>query len=140
MTDLSSDNGELPNPIGLRPVSGTAYDRLLARCENLDFDDMTPAQYGAFVDLLPADEFMALLAMHDEYRNGSGDADTIESGWLIERGDSPADAPLYYAPYVHGSQWTEDSEDALRFARHVDAHRLAIVLAFECRVAEHCWG
>lgn len=122
-------------------MTANAYQRLLERCDGLDFDDMRPADYAAFVDALPQDEFMALLAMHDQYRNGAGDPDgPIESAWLIEREDSSPDRPLYYSPSDHGGQWTQDEDAALHMAREIDASRLAHALAVRCRVVERVFA
>jgi hypothetical protein len=57
--------------------------------------------------------------------------------WLIERADSPLEEPLFYAPVMHGEQWTRNRRNAIRFAREVDAAMLAIALAVQCRVSEH---
>lgn len=65
----------------------------------------------------------------------------IEDGYVIERGDSNPDQPLYYAPEgCHGGMWSRDSEDALRLTREIDASRLAMALGVECRVSACAWG
>ncbi|MBN9078194.1 MAG: hypothetical protein BGN87_06250 [Rhizobiales bacterium 65-79] len=139
MTYPSSDNGELPRPTGT--PAHTAYARLMARCARLDFDDMTPIDYAEFVEDLPTDEFMALIAMHDEYRNREGDAEPLETAWLVERGDSPVSMPLYFTLAVDPlGVWTADSEEALRFAREIDAAGFARTLPVGSRVCEHAWG
>lgn len=70
---------------------------------------------------------------------GDLDEPVTETGWVLERADSPAAAPLYYAPYQHGQQWTADHGEACRFARKIDASRLAAALGVEVRVCEHVW-
>lgn len=66
-----------------------------------------------------------------------------ESGWVIERGDSPGFEPLYYAPQTDAG-WDKDHLLALRFARKQDAE---VIVAAYClddehgvRIAEHGWG
>lgn len=49
----------------------TAREKLIERCDGVDFDAMTPGSYAAWVNGLPMDEFAALLATHDEYREGA---------------------------------------------------------------------
>jgi len=66
-----------------------------------------------------------------------------EHGWLIERGDSEGSRPLYWAG--PGNWWTHDSLQAVRFARNVDAFRVAKQLTppsngVPHRVAEHVWS
>lgn len=69
-------------------------------------------------------------------------AGSVETGWVLERADSPTSAPLYYAPARggHGGQWTNDHRRALRLSRRGDAVALADALGIECRVAEHQWS
>lgn len=65
----------------------------------------------------------------------------IEDGWVIERGDSDPDAPLYFAPRGHhSSMWSEDCDDALRLGREIDASGLAMTLGVECRVTACAFG
>jgi hypothetical protein len=191
----------------------TAREKLIGRCEAVDFDAMQPGDYGKWVNELPQDEFMALVAMHDEwrapavkgYRPQSDDAvqsvkaaneieehvlrlldefardnDLMvdqrwlaigrtmieqgfmavsrsvfkpgrsdlanaggepETGWVLERGDSDTAAPLYYAPEGgHGEMWSDDPDEALRFAREIDASRQAYAMGVQVRVCEHQWG
>lgn len=69
------------------------------------------------------------------------DEEQAESGFVIERGDSDPDQPLYYAPEgCHGALWSHDVDDALRLSREIDASRLAMALGAECRVSECLWG
>lgn len=72
----------------------------------------------------------------------------VETGWVIERADSPVSAPLYYAPrygdseHVDAQDWCGRHEDALRFARSEDAALFATARLGEAnvRVCEHQWG
>lgn len=76
----------------------------------------------------------ARISIADEY-------EPIEEGFVIERGDSDPGAPLYFAPEgCHGALWSHDSEDALRLSREIDASKLAMTLAVECRVSACVWG
>lgn len=67
-----------------------------------------------------------------------------EAGWLIELGRSPADAPDYWIgcgtplsePF---GRWSADHMDAVRFARQVDAERVAATIPTGTRVCEHIW-
>ncbi len=68
------------------------------------------------------------------------DGEVVESGWVIERADSPVSAPLYYFPYPHGAPWTEIHLNALRLARKEDAERVASVLTDKVRIAFHEWS
>ncbi len=64
----------------------------------------------------------------------------VETGWVLERADSPTEAPLYYCPRVHGEQWTLHADDALRCDREIDAAQLGVALGIAVRVCEHRWG
>lgn len=69
------------------------------------------------------------------------DAPIVETGWVLEREDSPVSAPLYYAPQSgHDPQWSADNRAALRLAREEDAAQLAQALGVKVRVCEHQWG
>jgi len=52
------------------------------------------------------------------------------TSWVLEKGDSPPVAPLYFGPHrVTGRSqylrwWTSNLEEAVRFSRHEDAERL----------------
>lgn len=85
--------------------------------------------------------FMA--AVRSIFKPGRADIDVApavsESGWLIVRADSPVDAPLYFCPVSHGSQWTDDDGIALHLSRSEDAERLAGALGVETRVVELLW-
>lgn len=70
---------------------------------------------------------------------GDLDEPVTETGWVLERADSPVSAPLYYAPAIHGEQWSADHRAACRFAREIDASHLAAALAVKVRVCEHVW-
>ena len=198
----------------MRSAVPTACEKLIERCAALDFDAMQPGDYGKGVNELPQDEFMALVAMHDEwrapavkgYRPQSDDAvqsvnaakeieehvlrllDELardndlmvdqrwlaigrtmieqgfmavnravfkpersdlaeagcepETGWVLEREDSSPAAPLYYSPEGggHGEMWSRDPDEALRFAREIDASRQAYALGIQVRVCEHEWS
>lgn len=64
----------------------------------------------------------------------------VETGWLIERGDSEVCAPLYWGG-VHG--WTTDNLKAIRYARREDAQAEAdwseSEATYKARIAEHQW-
>lgn len=70
---------------------------------------------------------------------------TEESGWLIERGDSEVSAPKYWAAgqrdAERSSAWTSNHLEAIRFARKVDAEKLAkrLMPSIAVRVCEHGW-
>lgn len=68
-------------------------------------------------------------------------APEIETGWVLEREDSPPAEPLYYSPSDdgHQPQWSRDDLVAIRFAREIDASRLAAALGVQVRVCEHQW-
>lgn len=193
----------------------TAIQKLAERLDGMNVEAITPKQFCSLIDNLAEDEFQALAAMLDEYRQPPspvalprdlaidslhaaaeleehvlrlleelGDdnelaadrrllaigkthielgfmavnrsilkpgrfvidppsaAPAAETGWVLERADSPADQPLYWAPTRggHGEQWSPYHGNAVRFAREVDAERLARAIAIEVRVAEHQWG
>jgi len=78
-----------------------------------------------------------------------------EFGWVIERGDTPVFAPLYFAFHQHaggdlnddppnGWLWDFDNLKAARFARREDAEKFWTCAIGrdrdEVRVAEHGWG
>jgi hypothetical protein len=65
---------------------------------------------------------------------------STETGWLIERRD-------YGIEYLTGEasgyfpRWTEDSLEAIRFCRRVDAERIAGIFDdLDIHVCEHQWG
>ena len=60
---------------------------------------------------------------------------TDEIGWVIEEGEPNRPTPLYWA----GSGWSYINTDAVRFARRVDAERVAATLNEKTHVAEHMW-
>ena len=64
-----------------------------------------------------------------------------EYAWVIERGDSSLNRPVYF---TGGSifQWEVDHEKAIRFSRREDAERLANGAYGELptRVVEHGWA
>lgn len=70
----------------------------------------------------------------------------IETGWLIERADSPPSAPLYWCgirPPLDDRDcaWTADHGEAIRFARQIDARRASTrLLLGPTRICEHAWG
>ena len=45
----------------------SARAKLLARCEEIDFEAVSPREYAAFIDGLPFDEFSALVTIHDQF-------------------------------------------------------------------------
>jgi len=70
-----------------------------------------------------------------------------EYGWLIERADSPVCEPEYHGwDAGHsgddgpGLSWTKDHNEALRFARKIDAERYAQDAGWNnVRICEHGW-
>jgi hypothetical protein len=70
---------------------------------------------------------------------GHGGEGADEIGWIIERGDSSVAAPRYW----HGSAWSPDHMLAIRFARQIDASRIARHLDPSVpihRICEHQWS
>ena len=60
----------------------------------------------------------------------------IERGFVIERGDSPEETPLFFSGGDgHGDQWSDAEEDALLLVTETGARRLANALGIQCRVA-----
>ena len=70
---------------------------------------------------------------------------TDEFGWLIERGDSEVSAPKYWAAGMRDpatfSAWTSNHDQAIRFARKLDAKRVAerLMKDIPVRICEHGW-
>lgn len=64
-----------------------------------------------------------------------------EAAWLIERADGAADGPRYLMGIRqgYGAQWSTDHDVAIRFARQIDASRIAETLEAPSRVVEHMW-
>ncbi len=61
----------------------------------------------------------------------------METGWVIERAESSQHQPLYWT----GPQgWSADPLEAIRFARELDAERVASQLPAATRVIEHMWS
>jgi len=64
--------------------------------------------------------------------------------WLIERGDSPVSAPIYFAGYSQRGVtvlWSGNPSAAVRFARKEDAEKVSYAfLDSNNRVAEHGWA
>lgn len=77
-------------------------------------------------------------------RENSQDSD--ESGWVIERADSCPAEPKYWAAgqreAERPSAWTSNHEEAIRFARKIDAEKVSRRLfpAIDVRIAEHAWA
>lgn len=75
----------------------------------------------------------------------------LRSGWVIERADSDSSAPMYWCggpPHVaspepadRAAAWTSNHLHAIRFAREVDARRVAerAMTQVVVRIAEHEW-
>jgi len=71
-----------------------------------------------------------------------------ETGWLLEHGDSPTNSPRYWAAGQidpsRSSAWTENHNHAIRFARRIDAERVATRLMrkipLEVRICQHEWS
>jgi hypothetical protein len=70
------------------------------------------------------------------------------SAWVIEHGASPVSQPRYWAagqvnPH-QSSAWTENHMHAIRFARQLDAERVADRIMgrsqIQVRVCEHIWS
>lgn len=70
----------------------TARDKLIERCDGVDFDAMSPGAYAAWVNGLPIDEFMALVSMHDEYRGGESFAAPAVLDWRPQSPEAAASA------------------------------------------------
>lgn len=67
-----------------------------------------------------------------------GGAPSNETGWVIERGDSEPFAPTYWAGIE--DRWSQDHQDAIRFARKCDAERISARMRYpNNRVCEHVW-
>jgi hypothetical protein len=67
------------------------------------------------------------------------DEPVTETGWVLERADSPVAAPLYFTLALGGPAWTADHAEAMRFAREIDASHQAMRLGCPTRVCEHRW-
>ena len=71
---------------------------------------------------------------------------STEYAWVIERGESDPSAPKYWAAGSwepsNSYAWTSNHEEAIRFAREIDARRVAerIMKGMDVRVCEHAWG
>lgn len=63
----------------------------------------------------------------------------VETAWVLEREDSDPAAPLYLAPWTGGEMWSKDHNQALRYAREIDASRQAIAMGVKVRVCFHEW-
>lgn len=64
----------------------------------------------------------------------------MQVGWLIEYGDSPVSAPLYYSIIDRAGKFQPDHLLALRLARQEDAEALATTFGVTpIRIAEHSW-
>lgn len=67
------------------------------------------------------------------------------TGWLIERADSSPPWPWYWAAWretsARRSAWTQNPEQAIRFARREDAERTQrrLFKDIRVRVCEHAW-
>ena len=72
---------------------------------------------------------------------------TDETGWVIERADSPTSEPKYWCAGMLDantfSAWTSNHMQAIRFARRIDAERLCERLMnpknISVRICEHQW-
>ncbi len=74
-----------------------------------------------------------------------------EVGWLIERGDSTTNGPIWWTGTTVGNRigpWSPDANEAVRFCREQDAATVAASMLFdfldnrrygELRVTEHIW-
>lgn len=59
--------------------------------------------------------------------------------WLIERADGDPEGPRYLMGIRqgYGAQWSTGQDVAIRFARQIDAKRIADDLEAPARVVEH---
>ena len=69
----------------------------------------------------------------------------VETGWVIEKGDSPVSKPLYWTGAVNPLSWSDDHLEAVRFSRKEDAERFVemcfdIEAEKDSRICEHEWG
>lgn len=70
-----------------------------------------------------------------------------ESGWVLERADSSPAEPWYWAAGqldpTRSSAWTQNSYEAIRFARRIDAAnveaRFMRKASIDVRICEHVW-
>ena len=64
-----------------------------------------------------------------------------EFGWVIEDGNSPVSAPLYFSGRnIYGElKWSSDNQLAVRFCRKEDAMRM-VSPGEHIRICEHGWG
>lgn len=70
-----------------------------------------------------------------------------ETGWVLERADSSASEPWYWAAGQidpsRSSAWTQNHMAAIRFARRADAERVAKHLMrkvpIDVRICQHVW-
>ena len=71
-----------------------------------------------------------------------GEARDVEAGWLIEHEAEPKWLTLKPGEAAYEVCWTKESNDALRFARRVDADDYASTFLEEgpVRITEHRWG
>ncbi len=82
----------------------------------------------------------------DGLPDGGTPSEQSEFGWLIEHGESPASQPRYWAAGQidpqRSSAWTENHMHAIRFARKLDAERVAkrTMKTIAVRIAEHAWA
>lgn len=157
--DLSYDNGELPKPapvLGypLKSVAAAAAIetlrlaeenllRLLEEIGDAGLADKHWLQIGR-TDIEKGC-WCVTRAVIDPPRAIIPDEDDpiVESGWVLERADSPVSTPIYFAGgdgNGDGALWSADHLAALRLARESDGRALAAALGFQVRVAEHQWG
>jgi hypothetical protein len=109
---------------------GELSNREAFKCATFDQSEITPE----------------IRAKMDEGRrraeqSGTGvyDASRVETGWLIEHGMSYA--PSYLSICNGHWKWTKDHNEALRFARKIDAERAATTCSLKVdRIAEHSWS
>lgn len=66
------------------------------------------------------------------------DAKMENSAWLIELEVSSPATPQYW---IGSSAWSSDNQEAIRFARKVDAERAAMMMldGINIRICEHIW-
>jgi len=102
--------------------------------------------FGKLVSISARDE----MAEVDRLKKLLGDEERADHclAWVLERADSPTNAPAYWAAGqidpTRSSAWTENHAAAVRFAREEDArnvaHRFMSKAGIEVRVSDHIWS
>lgn len=101
---------------------------------------MEPELWAAGADFETA-RFQARRLAQQGYRLAREDM-----AWLIERGDSDPAEPKYWSGTDRDpsrfSAWTSNHQQAIRFARKIDAERVAsrALKGVAVRICEHSWS